>query len=96
MFKSIFPGWYRGRVTHLHGKLFLQDMERITTNYFFPKEVEMAVQASPLYAARGQSPTSVAQDAELRGDMARFDALTMTVTGDVASGYVASYVIKYG
>jgi len=93
-FKAIFPGWYNGRLTHLHGKIFIDGAEQVTTNFFYPKDVEEAVYASPLYAARGQNRTSVAQDIELRGDQERFDALTMSFTGDVASGYVATLVLK--
>jgi protocatechuate 3,4-dioxygenase beta subunit len=94
-FKSIYPGWYSGRVTHLHGKVFIGGVQQDTTNFFFPKAIEEIVYASALYAARGPNNVSVARDIELRGDISRFDALTMTVTGDVASGYVASYVVKY-
>ena len=94
-FTSVFPGWYSGRLTHLHGKFFLEGVQRDTTNFFFPKPVEMAVYESSLYAGRGQNSCTVAQDIELRGDDATFAALTMTVSGDVSSGYVASYVIKY-
>jgi protocatechuate 3,4-dioxygenase beta subunit len=94
-FTSIFPGWYSGRLTHLHGKIFLNGVQKDTTNFFFPKTVETAVYNSPLYASRGQNSVTVAQDVELKGDTAAYNALMMTVTGDVTSGYVASYVIKY-
>jgi protocatechuate 3,4-dioxygenase beta subunit len=94
-FKSIFPGWYSGRLTHLHGKIFLNGVQKDTTNFFFPKSVETAVYGSALYSARGQNSVTVAQDVELKGDTAAFNALLMTVTGDVATGYVATYVIKY-
>jgi protocatechuate 3,4-dioxygenase beta subunit len=94
-FNAIYPGWYSGRLTHLHGKVFIEDVQQDTTNFFFPADVEDAVYASPLYAARGRNRATVAGDIELRGDMQRFDALTMTVTGDVASGYVASFVLRY-
>ena len=36
-FTSIFPGWYSGRLTHLHGKVFLNGVQKDTTNFFFPK-----------------------------------------------------------
>jgi protocatechuate 3,4-dioxygenase beta subunit len=94
-FTSIFPGWYSGRLTHLHGKIFLNGVQKDTTNFFFPKTVETAVYNSPLYASRGQNSVTVAQDVELKGDTASYNALMMTVTGDVTNGYVASYVIKY-
>ena len=57
--------------------------------------METAVYNSALYSSRGQNNVTVAQDIELKGDTAAYNALMMTVTGDVTSGYVASYVIKY-
>jgi protocatechuate 3,4-dioxygenase beta subunit len=95
IFTSIYPGWYSGRLTHLHGKIFLNGVQKDTTNFFFPKSVETDVYNSPLYVARGQNSVTVAQDVELKGDTASYNALMMTVTGDVTNGYVASYVIKY-
>jgi hypothetical protein len=35
----------------------------------------------------------VAQDVELRGDVTRFNALMMQVTGDVNGGYVATFTL---
>lgn len=92
-FTSIFPGWYAGRLTHLHGKLKVNGVTNPTTNFFFPKSVETDVYNSPLYRARGQNSVTVAQDVELRGDVARFNALTMQVTGDVSSGYLATFTL---
>jgi protocatechuate 3,4-dioxygenase beta subunit len=94
-FTSIYPGWYSGRLTHLHGKIFLNGVQKDTTNFFFPKAIETAVYNSPLYASRGQNSVTVAQDVELKGDTTSYNELMMTVTGDVTNGYVASYVIKY-
>lgn len=90
-FTSIFPGWYSGRLTHLHGKLRIGAVTKTTTNFFFPKAVETEVYDSPLYRGRGQNNVTVARDIELRGDMARFNALTMQVTGTIDSGYVARF-----
>lgn len=35
-FQSIFPGWYRGRTTHVHYKVFLDDTTVLTSQIFFP------------------------------------------------------------
>jgi len=94
-FTAIFPGWYSGRLTHLHGKIFLNGVMKDTTNFFFPKNVETAVYNSSLYSARGQNNVTVAQDVELKGDTAAYNFLMMTVSGDVTNGYIATYVIKY-
>jgi protocatechuate 3,4-dioxygenase beta subunit len=35
-FTSIYPGWYRGRTTHVHFKVFLSDSNVLTGQIFFP------------------------------------------------------------
>lgn len=35
-FKSIYPGWYRGRTTHIHHKVFIDDTNVLTGQIFFP------------------------------------------------------------
>jgi protocatechuate 3,4-dioxygenase beta subunit len=92
-FTSIFPGWYAGRLTHLHGKLRVNGITNPTTNFFFPKAIETDVYNSPLYSGRGQNNTSVAQDVELRGDVTRYNALMMQVAGNVTNGYVATFTL---
>ncbi len=94
-FKSIFPGWYPGRITHVHGKVFLNGSQKDTTNFFFPKDIETEVYNSPLYVDRGQNKTSIERDAELRGDVEAYNALLMEVSGSMEGGLKASYVLKY-
>lgn len=90
-FTAIFPGWYNGRLTHLHAKVSVNGVLKQTTNFFFPKSVESAVYQNALYS-KGQNPTTVARDIELRGDQARFDALLMNVSASGA-GYAAAYTV---
>jgi len=94
-FKSIFPGWYNGRVTHLHGKVRVNGETLLTTNFFFPREIENNVYASPLYP-KGPNTTPVLQDAELRvdKDTTRHDALVMDVSKDDNGNLVASYKVS--
>lgn len=35
-FKSIYPGWYRGRTTHIHFKVFLDSKSMVTGQIYFP------------------------------------------------------------
>ncbi len=35
-FETIYPGWYRGRTTHIHYKIFLDDKTVLTSQIFFP------------------------------------------------------------
>jgi protocatechuate 3,4-dioxygenase beta subunit len=93
-FQTIFPGWYDGRLTHIHGKLRVGDAIKQTTNFFIPKHIEEEVFATPLYT-KGQNPITVEQDIELRGDHKSYNTLMMSVTGDVIKGYVATYTIAF-
>lgn len=35
-FKTIFPGWYRGRTTHIHFKVLLDEKSMLTGQMYFP------------------------------------------------------------
>lgn len=35
-FQSIYPGWYRGRTTHIHFKIFLDGKSMVTGQIYFP------------------------------------------------------------
>ena len=37
-FLSVFPGWYAGRVPHVHVKAFLPNGEQVSTQFYFPNE----------------------------------------------------------
>ena len=93
-FQTIFPGWYNGRLTHIHGKVKVGSVTKQTTNFFLPKSAELAVYGSSLYT-KGQNPTTVANDVELRGNTTSYNALMMTIEGDLTSGYVAKFAIAY-
>jgi protocatechuate 3,4-dioxygenase beta subunit len=93
-FKSIFPGWYNGRLTHLHGKVHYNGETKQTTNFFFPKAIEKEVYKNKLYT-KGQNGTSIAEDFEIDGDTERFNALLMNVIDDGNGGYIATYTIAF-
>ena len=93
-FTSIFPGWYDNRITHLHAKVHVDGKTLLTTNFFFPKEIENEVYASPLYP-KGPNPLPVLQDIELKvdKDTSRHDHLLMNVTKNTEGNLIASYKI---
>jgi protocatechuate 3,4-dioxygenase beta subunit len=92
-FTTIFPGWYAGRITHIHLQVYLNDNLAVTatatSQLAFPQTVTAAVYASSLYAARGQntSVTSFAAD-NVFSDGTTYQMAS--VSGSVASGLVAS------
>ena len=93
-FTAIFPGWYDNRITHLHGKLHINGKDILTTNFFFPKDIENEVYKSPLYP-KGPNPLPILQDYELRvdKDTTRHDTLLMNVSKSSNGSLTASYKI---
>jgi protocatechuate 3,4-dioxygenase beta subunit len=57
-FTTIYPGWYSGRITHVHFRAYLGNALQATSQLAFPQDTTRAVYQSSLYAARGQN-TSV-------------------------------------
>lgn len=52
-FRTIWPGWYRGRTTHVHFKVLLDQRTLVTGQMFFPDRFSRAVfQQLPAYARR--------------------------------------------
>jgi protocatechuate 3,4-dioxygenase beta subunit len=92
-FRTIYPGWYPGRVTHIHFQVYIGDRHRgratATSQLVFPEEVTAAVYASPAYAARGQSSTvkRIADDFLFADG---YEHQLARVSGDPGKGYVAA------
>jgi protocatechuate 3,4-dioxygenase beta subunit len=58
-FKTIYPGWYAGRATHIHFKVLLDDRNVLTGQMYFPDAVNEFIYANiPAYAGR-LSPRAV-------------------------------------
>jgi protocatechuate 3,4-dioxygenase beta subunit len=92
-FTTIFPGWYAGRITHIHFQVYLNDNLNVTatatSQLGFPQAITQTVYNSSLYSARGQnsSVTSFSQDNVFHDGTAYQIA---TITGSVSSGYAAT------
>ncbi|GAB1364537.1 intradiol ring-cleavage dioxygenase [Rhodobacter sp.] len=97
-FRSIFPGWYRGRVTHVHYKVFLDERTVLTGQVFFDDALADAIHADhPAYEDRGPQDTALSADRIARqagpGAVARVemdapdgDAVAALVIGIDAAG----------
>ena len=95
-FKSIFPGWYDGRITHLHAKVHIENKTVLTTNFFFPKEMEDEIyKSNRSFYPKGINPIALLQDIELKvdKDTKRHDALLMKLEKDHKGNLSASYTI---
>jgi len=95
-FTTIYPGWYAGRITHIHFQAYLADNLTVaataTSQIAFPQDITTAVYNSTLYAARGQN-TSVAS---FSADNVFSDGTTYqmaTIAGDLTSGYTATLTV---
>lgn len=89
-FRTIYPGWYAGRATHIHVEVFVGGRTVKTTQIAFPESASRAVYGTGVYAAHGQNPTTNARDNVFSDGS---DAELATLAGDATSGYTASLTI---
>jgi protocatechuate 3,4-dioxygenase beta subunit len=90
IFKTIYPGWYAGRATHIHAQVFMNGLTVKTTQIAFPEEISAAVYRTGVYASHGQNTTTNARDSVFSDGVQ--DELA-SVTGDTANGYTATLQI---
>lgn len=94
-FQTIYPGWYAGRITHIHFQIYLTGnttTATATSQIAFPQEITTLVYNSDLYRAHGQntSVTSFAQD-NVFSDGTTYQMAT--ITGDAVNGYTATLTV---
>ncbi len=95
-FTTIYPGWYAGRITHVHAQVYLNDTlvsgtAIATTQLAFPIDITTAVYDTSLYT-KGQN-TSVAS---FSADNVFSDGTStemLSLTGDTTTGYAATMTI---
>ena len=56
LFQTIFPGWYPARVPHIHAKVFPDMMTELTTQLYFPNDLNDAVHRQAPYDQHGSLP----------------------------------------
>lgn len=88
-FKTIYPGWYRGRTTHIHFKVHFNDNTVATSQIYFPEDINSQVYSkAPAYKARGQKDTPNASDmVYLPANLGERTVLKLTQQGD---GYTST------
>jgi len=50
-FVTIYPGWYRGRTTHVHAKVHLDNATMLTTQFFFDDDFTASVYTREPYSS---------------------------------------------
>jgi len=89
-FNTVFPGWYSGRITHIHFQVFLysESVATATSQLAFPQEITKAVYNTALYTnGQNTSITSFSSDG-IFSDGVTYQLAV--VTGDTESGYTAT------
>jgi protocatechuate 3,4-dioxygenase beta subunit len=95
-FTTIYPGWYAGRITHIHFQVYLNSnlggTATATSQLAFPQGVTTAVYDSSLYLDNGQnaSVTSFVED-NVFSDGTAYQLATLT--GSVAESYLAELTV---
>lgn len=82
-FKTIYPGWYTGRVTHIHAQVYAGSSLKLTTQIAFPDAINTAVYNTSLYSAHGQNAMTNANDNII---MDSLDNELATVTANSTTG----------
>jgi protocatechuate 3,4-dioxygenase beta subunit len=90
-FTTIYPGWYQGRATHIHFRVYLALDLQATSQLAFPDAVTAAVYNTPQYVAKGQSPIVTLQDG-IFSDGVTYQMPTVTANAALG-GYDAALTI---
>lgn len=90
-FATIYPGWYRGRTTHIHFKVFPDDSSVMTGQLFFPDSLseQIFTTVAPYNDRRGKRDTSNASDGIARQAGPR----SLAALREVADAYQALMII---
>jgi protocatechuate 3,4-dioxygenase beta subunit len=91
-FQTIYPGWYEGRITHIHFQVFLDSGLAATSQIAFPPETTDAVYAVAPYSEKGPntSVTSFEQD-NVFSDGTQYQMAS--VTGGVDARLIATMLV---
>lgn len=89
-FTTIYPGWYSGRVTHIHIEVFVSSVLKLTTQLAFPDSLTTTVYNTALYSAHGQNTTTNSND-QVFSDS--YNSELLTISGDTTNGYTATFKV---
>lgn len=85
-FRTIYPGWYRGRVTHIHCKVHVGGETVHTGQLYFDDAITDAVYANAPYSSRGSRDQTNATDG-------LFDADSLLALRRWSSGYMGKLAV---
>jgi protocatechuate 3,4-dioxygenase beta subunit len=82
-FTTIYPGWYSGRLPHIHVRALFPGAEQWSaffTQLFLPPDIDRFVYTEEPYRARGLYPITLERDLVLKGDAGALAKLTIPMT----------------
>ena len=89
-FTTIYPGWYTGRVTHIHVEVFVNSVLKLTTQLAFPDSLNTTVYKTSLYSAHGQNSITNTTDGIMKDS---YISQLLTITGNTTDGYTATFKV---
>ncbi|MEZ5014093.1 MAG: hypothetical protein R2794_07365 [Chitinophagales bacterium] len=92
-FTSIYPGWYPGRVQHIHFQVFIGATLQATSQLAFPDSINDEVNLTGLYAAHGINPTTNTGDGIFNSPPGDLEYELSAVTGNTKDGYTAELTV---
>jgi protocatechuate 3,4-dioxygenase beta subunit len=79
-FRTIFPGWYTGRVPHLHLRATTLEGQQVTTQFYFEPELHDRLYTNTRpYDRYGKCPATFATDGVLARGPVRVEAVLLKV-----------------
>lgn len=85
-FITIFPGWYPGRISHMHFQVFLSSVLQVTSQFTFPiVEKDVIYTTIAPYSTYGADPQTFASD-NVFSDGSAYQVATLT-PNTVSGGY---------
>jgi protocatechuate 3,4-dioxygenase beta subunit len=91
-FTTVFPGWYNGRLTHIHVEAYVGNILILTSQFAFPLDSVAGSSTALVNASYGNSNNTITS---YSGDNIFNNGYTdqlLTPTGSVGAGYTASHV----
>lgn len=64
-FLTVYPGWYSGRTVHIHAKVHVNESRLITSQLYFPQELNDQIHRTGIYRTRGTSPYRNENDVDI-------------------------------
>lgn len=76
-FRTLYPGWYSGRTTHIHATIRVNGSEMVTTQFYFPDALSEFVYSNhSAYTSRPNRDTTNLTDGVIGGNASRATPFT--------------------